>query len=106
MFQISGTNHSVFFLTEVVVVQPEIVNEICVGFIRNSTISSAYSLPSQGINETNAIGIVTTSTIYQNYTTRTIYENITIVSNGTTTCTEINPYYNVTQTENNSCFCV
>ncbi len=100
---ISSTIYPVFYVTEVVVVQPEVVNGICILGITNTTVHSTYNLPSQGMNETNAIGIVTTSTIYQNYTTPTIYENATIISNGTTTCLEINPYYNVTNTNCGIC---
>ena len=102
--QISGTNLPIFYVTEVVVVQPEVVNGICIADITNTTIQSTYYLPLQGINESNALGIVTTSTVYQNSSTKTVYDNVTIISNGTTTCTEINPHYNVTQSE--GCVCV
>ncbi len=102
--QLSGVNHPVFYVTELLVIKPEVVNEICVLFPENQTISSTYYLPSQITNGTNPIGIVTTSIDYQNETTSTDYANVTIISNGSTTCTEINPYYNVSQS--NSCICV
>lgn len=104
--QLSGNNYSVFYVTEVVVVRPEFVNDICVGFSTNQTISSTYYLPSQFINATNPIGFVTTSVVYENESAATRYNNITGIYNGTTTCTEINPYYNVTQTGSGSCACV
>jgi len=102
--QLSGLTHPVFYVTELVVIQPVEVNEICVLFPENQTISSTYYFPSQITNGTNPIGIVTTSIDYQNETTSTRYDNITVISNGTVTCTGINPYYNVTQS--GSCTCV
>lgn len=95
--QISGTNHSVFYVTEYVEVEPEYINEICIAFATNTTIHSSYSFPSV-INGSNPIGIITTSTSYDNFSTTTLYENVTEISSGTT-CTLLNPHYNLTITQ-------
>lgn len=104
--QLSGSDHSVFYVTEKVVVEPEVINEICIGRMTNTTVSTTYYLPSEQINGTSPIGIMTTSTTYLNYTTTTLYENATVIMDSTSRCTLINSHYNVTQTENKDCFCV
>jgi hypothetical protein len=96
--QISGTNHSIFYVTEVAVEEPVLTNEICVLFAGNTTLSTTYILPTTGLNGPSPIGSVTTSISYDNYTTNTIYENVTMISNGSS-CTLINPYYG-TQSSN------
>ena len=86
----SSTASGVFI--EEVIVQPEVINEICVGGAFNET--TTYLLSVAGNNQTAST--VTTETLTA-VSTVTVYENVTIVSGGST-CTEINPYYNVTQT--------
>jgi hypothetical protein len=97
--QISGTNHSLFYVTEVVIVEPAVINDICVLWNTNTTVSTSFILPTEGINGSNPIGLLTTQTIYQNESTTTVYENVTEVSNGVT-CTLINPHYDVSQSNN------
>jgi hypothetical protein len=97
-FQVYESSHSIFLVREDIVLQPEVINDICIAEITNTTISSSYYIPSETINGTNLIGIITTSIIYQNSATTTLYENITETNSGST-CTLVNPYYNVTQTE-------
>jgi len=86
----SSTASGVFI--EEVIVQPEVINEICVGGAFNLT--TTYLLSVAGNNQTAAT--VTTETLTA-VSTVTVYENVTIISSGST-CTEINPHYNVTQT--------
>ena len=86
----SSTASGVFI--EEVIVQPEVINEICVGGAFNLT--TTYLLSIAGNNQTaTAVATETLTAV----STVSIYENVTIVSSGST-CTEINPYYNVTQT--------
>ncbi|HKW04231.1 MAG TPA: hypothetical protein VJN71_02925 [Nitrososphaerales archaeon] len=97
---ISGTNHSLFYVTEVVVVEPADINDICIGQITNATVTTNFLLPNEGINgSSNPLGILTTQTFYQNSTTTTIYNNITEVNNGVT-CTLTNPHYGSSQSSN------
>lgn len=97
--QISGSNHSVFYVTEEAIVEPEFVNEICIIERTNTTVDVRYILPTEGLNGSNPIGFITTSISYENSTTTTIYENVTMISDGIT-CTLINPHYG---TQPNSC---
>lgn len=100
--QVSGTNHSVFFVTEKVVVEPELINAVCM-LQMTLTSYTTYYLPSEEINGSNPIGIVTTTTV-NSVSTMTKYENATIIS-GSMTCLDINPHYNVSQS-NTNCVCV
>jgi hypothetical protein len=102
LFSLSGSNHSIFIVTGQVVVEPEVINGICTLSYQNTTVTTRYYLPTTGITN-NSIGILSTSTTFDNESTTTNYQNATIIF-GTSTCTEINPYYNVTQT-NTGCIC-
>lgn len=77
-------------IIEEVILEPEIINEICIGLLATTT-STAYLI---GIGNQTAAVTTTTETLSVISTT-TLYYNVTIVSDGST-CTEINPHYNVT----------
>lgn len=80
------------FVVEEVVIQPEILNEMCILSLTNQT--TTFLLYAEGGSRVKTT--VTTETLTA-LSTVTIYENATIVSDGST-CTDINSHYNVTQT--------
>jgi hypothetical protein len=83
-------------VVEEVIIQPEVINEICIGEFTNST-STAYLTPVSP--NASSIGNQTTTTTTETLraiSTVTTYDNVTMVS-GSITCTLINPHYNVTQ---------
>ena len=73
---------------EAVIIQPELVNEVCI-LVRTNQTSTAYLL--QGAITDEATSTTTTESFIATNTI-TIYKNATIISNGST-CTEVNPYY-------------
>ena len=85
-------------ITKELVIESEVVNEICVAQ-ETTTTSTAYvvtaSPTSNSLGSTSTMPSTTTETLSALGTT-TAYENVTVAS-GTVTCTEINPHYNVTQ---------
>ena len=83
---------------EEVIIQPEIINEVCILQRTNAT-STAY-LPSA--RNASVAGTTTTETLLA-LSTATVYLNATVISGPSTTCTVINPYYHVTQSS--SCTC-
>ena len=80
-------------VTEAVIVQPVIRNEICIIWVTNST-STAFLAPI--IYSRTGLTTSTTTETFRAASTSTEYENVTEVNNGIT-CTLTNPYYNSTQ---------
>jgi len=100
--QISGTNHSVFFITEKVEVEPELINAVC-NLQTTITTLTTYYLPTEAINGSNPVGILSTTTVYNNVSTPTYYENAIVISNGTTCTISNGPSGN---NGTSTCFCV
>lgn len=84
-----------------VIIQPEVINEVCLLQYRNAT-STAYlvsvtsSTSNGGTGSFQATGTTTTVTL-RAINTITLYYNVTYVDS-TTTCTDINSHYHVTNT--------
>ncbi len=102
MFVSEKLDNSNISIVKEILIEHVLTNEICVANLENTTVTT--TLFSATGNSENSL-YVTLSTITISYdSTSTIYENATIISNGST-CTEINPYYNVSTT-NSNCECV
>jgi hypothetical protein len=86
-----------YVVIEEVIIQPEVINAICIGRFTNLT-STAYLIPvsSNAYSIGNQTGETTTTETLRAISTVTVYDNVTMIS-GSTTCTLINPHYNVTQ---------
>ena len=72
--------------TDEVVVQPVVTNDVCILYLASQT--TTHLLPASG----NILASTTFTTVTYTASTVTVYENATIFS-GSSTCTEINPYY-------------
>jgi hypothetical protein len=93
-FSSVANSHAVI---EEVIIQPEVINSICIGQLTNLT-STAYLIPVSlhASSIGNQTGETTTTETLRAINTVTVYDNATVIS-GSITCTLINPHYNVTQ---------
>jgi hypothetical protein len=83
-------------ITEEVIVQPQLVNEVCIIQLTNSTSTAYVSQVNGTLTSLGGGAAVTTTETLRALTTATVYANVTEISGGIT-CTIINPHYNVTQ---------
>ena len=103
----SGSNASTAIITEVIFAEPELINDVC-ALETTLALHTSYFIGSTQIASSSAAltpATMTTTSVFLSGATTTLYNNATVISNGTT-CTETNPHYNVTQTENSGCICV
>lgn len=110
----TSMNGSQFVLTEEIFVEPQAVDDVCIGRVNYITVYSEYfSPPIKASNDSHALLITTTSTLSE--MAPTLYENATIAVNVNGTsfiCTEINAHYNVPSHYigppgyESDCFCV
>jgi hypothetical protein len=85
------------FVVEEVIIQPQEINDVCIIQLTNST-STAYLTPVfSTVGGGGGQTATTTMETLRAVTTATVYANVTEI-NGGTTCTIINPHYNVMQT--------
>ena len=87
-----ASNGTLSTLTEEVIQQPVNENDICVQFYSTST-TTTYLFPANETSPESPFVITTTTTLLSQ---TTVYENVTMISNGGYPCLEINPHYNMT----------
>ncbi len=91
-------------MTEEVITGVVVTDEICLGVVSTST-QTLYLVSESEPGSMSPI--ITTTLTFSDQSTSTLYQNVTIITQGTngvsTTCTEINGHYNETQSQGSSC---
>jgi hypothetical protein len=88
-------------VTEEIIIEPEVINSICI-LQSTLTTSTAYVVAANSSkgSETDGVQMNTVSTTTKTFSalsTTTVYDNVTNIIQNVTSCTLINPHYNVTQ---------